>query len=106
MRAALENSRLTEAPVVQAVLSPKASVTLVQAVSRHAKWSYRRDVQIALLRTEHLSLARALAFARRIAPPKLREILQTSRLPAKIKDQLCAKARKRRFNLCHLASNL
>jgi len=88
MRAALENSRLTEALVVQSVLKATASVALVQAVSRHAKWSYRRGVQVSLLRTEHLSLARALAFARPISPPQLREILQSSRLPAKIKDQI------------------
>jgi hypothetical protein len=88
MRAALENSRLTEALVVQSVLKATASVALVQAVSRHAKWSYRRDVHVALLRTEHLSLTRALAFARPLSPPQLREILQSSRLPAKIKGQI------------------
>lgn len=94
MRAALENSRLIEAPVVQAVLKPSASAALVQTVSRHAKWSYRRDVQIALLRTEYLSLARALAFARGISPTQLREILQVSRLPARIKDQLLRESQK------------
>jgi hypothetical protein len=94
MRAALENSRLTEAPVVQAVVNPSASVALVQAVSRHAKWSYRRDVQIALLRTEHLSLARALVFASGISPSQLVEILQTSRLSARIKEQLLRESQK------------
>ncbi len=94
MRAALENSRLTESPVVQAVLNPLANVALVQAVSRHAKWSCRRDVQIALLRTEYLSLARALAFANGIAPSQLREILNTSRLSDKIKEQLLRESRK------------
>lgn len=96
MRAALENPRLTEAPVVQAVLNPEASAALVQAVSRHAKWSCRRDVQIALLRTEHLSLARALEFARGIAAPQVREILQNSRLSAKIKEQLLRESLKDR----------
>ena len=94
MRTALENSHLTEAPVVQAVLKPMASVALVEAVAKHTKWSYRRDVQAALLRTEHLSLARALTFARAIAPPLLREILQSSRLPTKIKDQLLRESEK------------
>jgi hypothetical protein len=88
MRAALENGRLTEASVVQAVLRPEARSSLIQAVSRHSKWSYRRDVQIALLRTEYLSLARALAFASTLLPQRLREILQSSRLPARIKTQL------------------
>lgn len=88
MHTALENARLTEAHVVRAVLKPEARVTLVQAVSQHAKWSLRRDVQAALLRTEHLSLGRALAFAGEISPGRLREILLASRLPGEIKSQL------------------
>lgn len=88
MRAALENSRLTESAVMQAVLKPTATVALIHAVSRHPKWSYRRDIQVALLRTEHLSLARALAFARPISTAQLRDVLHASRLPARIKDQL------------------
>lgn len=93
MHAALENARLTEAAIVQAVLKPQATA-LVQAVSHHAKWSLRRDIQLALLRTEHLSLARALAFARNFSPVRLREILQNSRLPARIKDQLLRESPK------------
>ena len=88
MRAALENARLTESLVVRAVLRPDTGPVLIQAVAGHAKWSYRRDVQVALLRTEYLSLARALAFARGMPTPRLREILQTSRLPRRIKEQL------------------
>ena len=88
MRVAMENPQLTEVHVVQAVLTPEASAALVQAASHHAKWSVRRDVQAALLRTEHLSLARALAFARELSPARLREILHTSRLPERIKSQL------------------
>ncbi len=88
MRAAIENARLTEVLVVQAVLDPEAGSALIEAVTHHAKWSYRRDVQVALLRTEYLSLARALTFARVIAPPKLRELLESSRLPAKTKEAL------------------
>jgi hypothetical protein len=87
MQAALENPHMTEAFIVQTVLKPQVPV-LVQAVSQHAKWSLRRDIQIALLRTEHLSLARALAFARNFSPVRVREILQNSRLPARVKDQL------------------
>jgi hypothetical protein len=40
------------------------------------------------LRTEHLSLARALEFGREIPAGLLQELLASSRLPAKIKDQL------------------
>jgi hypothetical protein len=88
MQIALENSRLTEALVIQAVLRPQAGAAFVQAAAHHAKWSYRREVRIALLRTEYLSLARALEFSRGISPAILRETLHASRLPARIKEQI------------------
>jgi hypothetical protein len=88
MRIALENPRLTEALVIDAVLRPAASVALIQAVSSHQKWSLRKEVRAALLRTEHLSLARALEFSREIPLPLRQEILGSSRLPEKIKTQL------------------
>jgi hypothetical protein len=88
MQAALENPRLTEALVTNSVLRPAASAALVHAVAQHAKWSRRREIRAALLRTEHLSLARALEFSREIPAPLLRELLTASRLPSQIKDQL------------------
>ncbi len=88
MQTALENPRLTESLVVSSVLRPAASAALVHAVAQHAKWSCRREIRAALLRTEHLSLARALEFSREIPAPLLREVLASSRLPVKLKDQL------------------
>jgi hypothetical protein len=88
MHTALENPRLTETLVINSVLRPIASAALVHAVAQHAKWSLRREVRAALLRTEHLSLARALEFSRGIQAPLLRELLASSRLPEQIKQQL------------------
>lgn len=88
MQIALENARLTETFVIQAVSRPEAKAHLVQALAHHAKWSYRRELRIALLRTEYLSLARALEFSRGLPAPLLRDVLNTSRLPARIKEQL------------------
>src|SRR6266849_5133800 len=88
MLAALENPRLTEALVINSVLRTAASAALVHAVAQHAKWSCRREIRAALLRTEHLSLARALEFSHEIPGPLLHELLTASRLPAQIKDQL------------------
>jgi hypothetical protein len=88
MRTALENPRLTEALVINSVLRPAASAALVHAVAQHEKWSCRREIRAALLRTEHLSLARALEFSHEISAPLLQEVLASSRLPAEIKDQL------------------
>jgi hypothetical protein len=88
MQTALENPGLTEALVISSVLRPMAKATLVSAVAKHPKWSKRREVQVALLRTEHLSLANALQFGSEIAAPQLREILANSRLPVSTKNQL------------------
>jgi len=88
MQIALENPRLTESLVINSVLRPAASAALVHAVAQHEKWSCRREIRAALLRTEYLSLARALEFSQEIPAPLLQELLATSRLPAKIKDQL------------------
>jgi hypothetical protein len=88
MRTALENQRLTEALVISSVLRPAASAALVHAVAQHEKWSCRREIRAALLRTEHLSLARALEFSHEIPVPQLHELLASSRLPDKIKNQL------------------
>ncbi len=95
MRAALENSRLTETLVVKAVLKPAANVTLVQAVSRHTKWSLRRrrSNRSAPNPTSLFSPRpgfRALPFQ----PAKLRDILETSRLPEKIKNHLVRESEK------------
>ena len=88
MQIALENAGLTEILVIQAVLRPEAKAGLVQAVAHHPKWSYRRELRIALLRTEYLSLARTLEFSHGLPAPLLRDVLHSSRLPARIKEQV------------------
>lgn len=88
MLIALNNPRLTESLVINSVLRRAANTDLVHAVAQHPKWSCRREIRIALLRTEYLSLARALEFGREIPVALLQEILASSRLPAEIKNQL------------------
>jgi hypothetical protein len=87
-QSALENSRLAEAAVSNAVLRPNATPVFVEAVCHHPKWSLRREIRMTLLRSPHTPLARALEFARTLPPPLLRDILHTSRLPEKIKTYL------------------
>ena len=87
-QAALENGRLTEADVVKAVLRPSAGAALVEAVCRHAKWSFRHEIRLALLRNAKTPLTRALEFARAIPPAQLRDLLHSSHLPEKVKASL------------------
>jgi len=85
---ALENPRLAEAGIVKALLRPNTAPTFVKAACHHAKWSMRPEIRMALLRNEYTPLARALEFARRLPPAKLRDVLHASRLPEKIKTYL------------------
>ena len=85
---ALENSRLTEAAIVKAVLRPDAPPALVEAVSHHTQRARRREVRIALLRNQRTPIACAIEFARSLPLRELREILQHSRLPESVKTCL------------------
>jgi len=90
-QAALQNPRLTEAAVVKALHALGSSPAFVEAVCHDQKWSVRHEIRVALLRNPHTPLARALEFARRLAPPLLRDVLHTSRLPEKTKTYLRTK---------------
>jgi hypothetical protein len=85
---ALENPRLTETAVTKSLHRPGATPGFVEAICRHAKWSVRPEIRLALLRNAHTPLARTLEFARRLPPAQLRDILHASRLPEKIKEYL------------------
>jgi hypothetical protein len=71
---ALDNTRLTEALVVQALMKPRAPAALFQLASEHRNWPQRREVQIALLRSEQTPIERARELAKNFSPEFLREI--------------------------------
>ncbi len=79
---ALENSHLVEALVVTALMKHSAPEALFARASEHPKWSLRKDVQIALLRSEKTPLARAVELARNFPAESLREIVPESRREA------------------------
>lgn len=86
--AAVENPRLTEKAIVSALHRTAAMAAFVECVSHHPRWSVRAEVRMALLRNAHTPLGRAIEFARRLPPARLRDVLHTSRLPEKIKQYL------------------
>jgi hypothetical protein len=88
IRAALNNSRLTEAHVVRALVPGAAQAGLAEAVCHHEKWSLRGEVQVALLRNQHTPLAKALALARSLPPQVAVEVLEGSQLPEEKKSYL------------------
>jgi hypothetical protein len=77
---ALDNTRLTEALVVQALMKPRAPAILFELVSVHRSWATRREVQIALLRSEKTPLERAQEFAKNFSAEFLREIVPEGRI--------------------------
>lgn len=83
MRAALENGRVTEAVVVKALRSSNGN--LVDAVCRHAKWSVRREVRIALVSNDKTPLEFVLKFARSLPAGVLRDIFHASHLPEPVR---------------------
>jgi hypothetical protein len=95
-RTALENPRITEAALIKALQRPQATVAFVEAVCRHAKWSIRPEIRLALLRNAHTPLARAIDFARHLSPAQLRDILHASKLPEKIKEYLRRELKNRK----------
>jgi len=76
---ALDNSHLVEALVVKALMKHNAPEALFALASEHPKWSLRRDLQIALLRSEKAPLARAVELAGNFSAEFLREIVPESR---------------------------
>ena len=86
--AALDNPYLTEQWVIRAVLKQNPSAILSLHVSRHRKWSVRKDVRAALLRNEFTTLAHAIEFSQSFSLAALKEILYQSALPEKIKEYL------------------
>ena len=72
---ALDNSQLTEPLVVQALMKKTAPEQLFRFASDHPKWSLRREVQIALLRSDKTPAEKAGQFARNFSAEFLRSIL-------------------------------
>jgi hypothetical protein len=95
MQAALENPRLTEALVRQALMRTESGPALVRAVCRHPKWSLRSELRLALLRSEKTPTDCALEIARTFTSAQLEEAFRNSRLPAAAKSSILSEVRGR-----------
>src|SRR4051812_21568853 len=76
---ALDNKQMTEALVVQALMKPRAPERLYVLVSHHPAWQLRREIQIALLRSEKTPLERAQEFAKNFSREFLQEMVPGGR---------------------------
>jgi hypothetical protein len=76
---ALDNKQLTETLLIQALMKPHAPEILFELVSKHPVWSLRREIEIALLRSEKTPLDRAQEVAKNFSGNFLFEIVPDER---------------------------
>jgi hypothetical protein len=86
--AALDNPRLGEATLIQVLSRPGCSTQLVEATASHRKWSLSYDLRLALLRTNCLTMGRALQFISELKLSDLKEIAEDPRLSGRLRDYL------------------
>jgi hypothetical protein len=81
IEAALQNPRMTEASIVKAVATTEEPDTLIGMVADDAKWSQRREIQLAILRRPEApkSIVRRIAAA--LPRPVIYQLLSELRLP-------------------------
>jgi hypothetical protein len=96
VEASLNNPFLTEVSVAKGLLKKESSQMLTLEVAKHVKWSVRKDVRAALLRSAHTPLAYAITFSQSFSATALRELLQQSELPENVKEYLLVLAARRK----------
>lgn len=70
----LDNANLTEAHVLKALSRPKIAPRVVEAVSRHEKWSHSYNVRLALVRQPAATLSTVLAYLPELTVSDLKEL--------------------------------
>jgi hypothetical protein len=85
---ALENPYLTEKQITRALARHETPARVVEAISRHPKWSSKPHVRIALVRNRHTPLARVMAFVPEIPLHDLRELYQLADLRPDLRNYL------------------
>ena len=81
IEAALQNPRMTEASIVKAIAAAKNPTTLIEIIVENAKWSLRREIQLAVLRRPETPESIVMRIARALPKPVIYELLKELRLP-------------------------
>ena len=93
--AALDNPALTEQAVATALLSDASSPELTEAVANHSRWSKRRQVRLALVRSKHLSLARFASILPELSLGDLKDFAADPRVASNLRAYVAQMVRKR-----------
>ena len=92
---ALDNPYLTEAQVLKVLAREKVSLSVVQALAAHRKWSHAYNVRLALVRNHSAPLATVLAFLPELTVNDLRELAAPGIVPANLRNYLQAEVQRR-----------
>ncbi|MGH9783590.1 MAG: hypothetical protein ACRD88_05345 [Terriglobia bacterium] len=85
IEAALANPALTEYAITRALLDREASPQLTAAVLEQERWFARHAVKLALLRGQHLSLARVMAILPELARTDLDDVAADPRVREEVR---------------------
>jgi hypothetical protein len=96
IEAALENPRMTEAPIVRALVKEDCSQILSLTVSHHDSWPLRPDIRRAALRNPYTPFSQAIRFAESFRKTELEDLMRYSRLPEDIKAYLLQMTERRK----------
>ena len=91
----LDNSNLTEAHVLKALSRAKISPAVVEAVSKHAKWSHSYNVRLALVRQPSTTLSTVLAYLPELTVSDLKELTTPGIVPENFRRYLQAEIQRR-----------
>lgn len=86
--AVLTNPFLRESALCAALRRAQVKAHTVELVAANAKWSCRKDVRYALLRTRHLTAGMALQFLKVMTRPELRDLSQDPNVSAQIRSYI------------------
>jgi hypothetical protein len=91
----LDNTNLTEAHVLKALSRPKITPRVVEAVSRHAKWSHSYNVRLALVRQPSTTLSTVLAYLPELTVSDLKELTSPGIVSENFRRYLQAEIQRR-----------
>lgn len=90
IRAALDNTFLTEAHLVRVLSHREVTVEVVEAVTLHEKWSRRYHLRLSLIRHPLTPLPAVLTFLPHLAATDLKEACLDRRMPEQVRKYVLA----------------
>jgi hypothetical protein len=91
----LDNANLSEAHVLKALSRAKVAPRVVEAVSKHAKWSHSYNVRLALVRQPATTLSTVLAYLPELTVSDLKELTTPGVVPENFRRYLQAEIQRR-----------